>query len=102
MEWLIAVITICAAVVTIIWFVRDIRKENSKVLKAILDAQKGTLEIQEEVAEIQQEMAKEQRAGFKVLAEIGERSSKALVAIAEINERGFETLAKILAKIEAK
>ena len=27
------IITICTSAITIIWFIRDVRKENSKVLK---------------------------------------------------------------------
>ena len=77
MEWLVAVITVSAAVVTIVWFVKDIRKENSKVLKAILDAQQRALEIQREEAQI-------------------------LAKIEEGQRKGFETLAQILASVQAK
>lgn len=88
MEWLVAVITIVAGVITVTWFVRDIRKENSKILRSLFDVQTIHTKILEKIEE-------GQREGFKALSEISERT-------AEINERGFETLAKILAKIEAK
>jgi hypothetical protein len=63
MEWVITVITISAAVVTIVWFVRDIRKENSKVLKAILDTEKIQAEILAKIEE-------GQRKGFETLAQL--------------------------------
>lgn len=88
MEWVITVMTISAAVVTIVWFVRDIRKENSKVLKAILDAQKVALEIQRKESEILAKIEEGQRKGFTTLA--------------EIETKGFETLAQILVKIGVK
>ena len=76
-EWLVAIVTVSAAVVTIVWFVKDIRKENSKVLKAILDAQQRALEIQRDEAQI-------------------------LVKVEEGQRKGFETLAQILANVQAK
>jgi hypothetical protein len=88
MEWLVAVITVSAAVVTIVWFVRDIRKENTKVLKAILDAQQRALEIQREEAHILAKIEEGQRRGFQTLA--------------EIESRGFETLAQLLVKAGVK
>ena len=33
MQWTISFVTLVAGVVTIVWFIRDMRKENSKVLK---------------------------------------------------------------------
>lgn len=81
MEWLVAVITVSAAVVTIIWFVRDIRKENSKILKAILDVQRDQSQLFAKIEE-------GQRKGFQTLA--------------EIETRGFETLAQILVKVGTK
>jgi hypothetical protein len=120
MEWLVAVMTICAAVVTIVWFVKDIRKENSKVLKAILDAQQGTLGIQKTALEIQKEEAEilsgqskllakteeGQRKGFETLAQIltkiEEGQRKGFEKLAEIESRGFESLAQILVKVGAR
>lgn len=69
MEWLVAIITIVAGVVTIVWFVRDIRKENSKILKAILDTEKSALEIQRGQSEILARIEEGQRKGFQTLGE---------------------------------
>ena len=55
----VAYISIIAGIVTIVWFIKDMRKENSKVLKSI------------------------------------QKSS-------EVTVNGLESIAKILAKIEAK
>lgn len=41
MEWVITFITLVTGIVTIIWFIRDVRKENSKILKAILEAEQN-------------------------------------------------------------
>ena len=81
MEWVVVVITVSAAIVTIVWFVRDIRKENSKVLKALLDAEKVQTEILVKIEE-------GQRKGFETLA--------------QISTNGFEALAQILAKVGVK
>lgn len=89
MEWTVTIVTIVVGVVTIIWFIRDVRKENSKILKSILDSQNSIAEIQKSALEV----AKKQ-------SEILERVCQILERI-EIGQRtGFETLAKILAKIE--
>lgn len=56
MEWVISFVTLVVGVVTIIWFIRDVRKENSKMLKSILDVQKSIEEGQ--------------RKGFEKLAEM--------------------------------
>jgi uncharacterized membrane-anchored protein YhcB (DUF1043 family) len=77
MEWVLTIITIVAGVVTIIWFIRDVRKENTKMLKAILDVQKTSLEVlknsqeilknsQEILVKIEQSV----REGLKYLADI--------------------------------
>lgn len=95
MEWLVAVITVSAAVVTIVWFVKDIRKENSKVLKAILDAQQRALEIQSEEAQILAKIEEGQRKGFGIL-------EQTLAKLEEGQRKGFETLAQILAKVQTK
>ena len=63
MEWVVVVITVSAAIVTIVWFIKDIRKENSKVLKALLDAEKVQTEILAKIGE-------GQRKGFEALAQI--------------------------------
>jgi predicted small secreted protein len=91
MEWLVAVVTVCAAVVTIVWFVKDIRKENSKILKAILDAQQRALEIQQEEAHILAKIEEGQRKGFGIL-------EQTLAKIEEGQRKGFETLAQLLVK----
>jgi len=102
MEWIVAVITICAAVVTIVWFIKDIRKENSKTLKAILEAQNFALKIEGEQAEIMkgqsqilEKIEEGQRRGFETLSQI-------LVKIEDGQRRGFETLAQLLVKVGAK
>ena len=63
MEWVVVVITVSAAIVSIVWFIKDIRKENSKVLKALLDAEKVQTEILAKIEE-------GQRKGFEALAQI--------------------------------
>ncbi|MBI4713202.1 MAG: hypothetical protein HY762_07890 [Planctomycetes bacterium] len=56
MEWLITFlvtfITLVAGVVTIVWFVRDVRKENSKILKAILEAEQNQTVALEKISEM--------------------------------------------------
>lgn len=58
-------ITVIGGIVTIVWFIKDSRKENSKVLKKIEEGQ---------------------REGFKILAKILENSLKILERI-EANTR---------------
>ena len=64
------VITVSAALVTIVWFVRDTGRENGRVLKTILDAQKTAFEIQREESEILAKIEEGQRRGFETLAQI--------------------------------
>ena len=92
MEWVITIITIAAAVVTIIWFVRDIRRENSKILKAILDTQNPLLEIQRASLEVHKTSLEIQKASLQILKEHGE----ILARIEEGQRKGFETLSQIL------
>ena len=63
MEWILTIVTIVAGAITIIWFARDVRKENSKVLKSISQTQEKALDIEKYAIEIQKE-------GFETLAEI--------------------------------
>ena len=80
------IITIIVGIITFIWFVRDVRKQNSKVLK--------------DQSVILSKIEEGQRVGFVTLAEISERGSKTLAQslehIEESQNRGFETLAEIL------
>ena len=66
---IITVITISAALVTIAWFARDIRKENSKVLKA--------------QSEILAKIEIGQRKGFETLSKSLETQTKILAKIEE-------------------
>ena len=108
-----AFIAILAGIVTITWFIRDTRKENSKVLKrqeAILENHtKILVKIEEGQRMGLVKIEEGQRIGFETLARILANQIKILVKIEEGQRKGFETLArilenqtKILAKIEAK
>ena len=84
-------ITIVIGIVTIIWFVRDVRKQNSKELKnqtKILDKHS---EILKEIHESNKEIHKETHEGNIVM-------QKSLERINESSQRQI----KILGKIEAK
>ncbi|MEW6557149.1 MAG: hypothetical protein AB1349_07330 [Elusimicrobiota bacterium] len=95
LEWLVAVITVIAGVVTIVWFVRDIRKENSKVLKAILNAQNSSVEIQKEAIEIQKEAIEIQKGQTEILAKIEEGQRKGFAVLAEMLLNQTKILEKI-------
>ncbi|MEW5692042.1 MAG: hypothetical protein AB1765_01955 [Candidatus Hydrogenedentota bacterium] len=76
MEWVITMITLVAGCVTIAWFIRDVRKENSKILKSMLDVQntslavqKTSLDVQREVVQILVKIEEGQREGFRMLSE---------------------------------
>ncbi len=91
METLAIIATICATLITTIWFIRDVRKENSKVLKR-----------QEEVL---MKIEEGQRQGFTklsedlvTLAEISKKTAEILERVEKGQEEGFKTLAKISAK----
>ena len=45
MEHSITIVTLVTGIVTIIWFIRDVRKQNSKVLKSMLDVQRGQADV---------------------------------------------------------
>jgi ribosome recycling factor len=92
-EWLVAIVTIVAGVVTIIWFVRDVRKENGKTLKEILEVHKSSREILKSI----HEDLKTIHEDFKMMRE---DQRKWFEKMEEGQRRGFETLAQILAKIE--
>ena len=51
MQWTISFVTLVAGVVTIVWFIRDVRKENNKVLKAIEEGQRKGYEKLDAVLE---------------------------------------------------
>ncbi|MEW5692506.1 MAG: hypothetical protein AB1765_04350 [Candidatus Hydrogenedentota bacterium] len=69
MEWVITMMTLVAGCVTIAWFIRDVRKENSKILKSMLDVQKTSLDVQREMAQILVKIEEGQREGFRMLSE---------------------------------
>ncbi|MDW8056456.1 MAG: hypothetical protein RMJ13_07100 [Elusimicrobiota bacterium] len=92
MEWLVAIITIVGGVVTIVWFVRDIRKENSKILKAILDTEKSALEIHKAALEIQKTALEVQREQSEILARIEEGQRRGFQALEEGQRKGFQAL----------
>ncbi|MBW8050470.1 MAG: hypothetical protein FVQ77_09055 [Cytophagales bacterium] len=73
MEPIITFVTLVAGVVTIIWFIRDVRRQNSKELKN-----------QSELLKIHSELLKNQT---EILFKI---------------QKSLEVQTKILAKIEAK
>jgi hypothetical protein len=77
MQWTISFVTLIAGVVTIVWFIRDVRKENSKILKSILDVQKAIEEGQ--------------RKGFEKLEtgleRLGEMLLKQTEILARINSK---------------
>jgi hypothetical protein len=91
MEWLVAVVTVCAAVVTIVWFLRDIKKENSKVLKAILN-------VEEKQTELLAKVEEGQRKGFLALEQGLIKMEEGLMKMEEGQRRGLETLAQLLVK----
>lgn len=55
MDLTVTFVTLVAGIVTIIWFIRDIRKENSKVLR--------------NMAEILERIEEGQRKGFQILSQ---------------------------------
>ena len=87
MEWVIATMTIVAGGVTIIWFIRDVRKENSKVFKYLAQIQEKALEIQQEGLEIQQKQS-------EILAKIEQGQRKGFAAMEQGMERITEGVDK--------
>lgn len=85
MEWLVAFVTLVAGVVTIVWFIRDVRKENSKLLKAILD--------------VQQRIEEGQRQGFTTLAEMLSNQTKLLENQTKILSDHTKIFERIAAKL---
>ena len=77
----VAFISIIAGIVTIVWFIKDMRKENSKMLK-----------IQ---AETLVKIEEGQRTGFQSLAEGQKTMNEGQKSI----EKGLENIAKILENI---
>ena len=85
MELMIGIITVGGVIVTIVWFIRDIRRENSKILKTISAAQQSALEIQKSALEVQKYQT-------EILAKIEEGQRKGFQALEEGQRRGFQTL----------
>ncbi|MDI6641583.1 MAG: hypothetical protein QME68_04640 [Elusimicrobiota bacterium] len=50
--FLITLITIVSGIITIVWFIRDVRKENSKILKAILESEQNQTTALEKISEM--------------------------------------------------
>ncbi|MEW5692035.1 MAG: hypothetical protein AB1765_01920 [Candidatus Hydrogenedentota bacterium] len=104
MEWVITFVTLVAGCITIIWFIRDVRKENSKLLKSMfdvqktsldvqktsLDVQKTSLDVQREVAQILLKIEEGQREMTKILSE-GQRE---MTKILESHREGFRVLSE--------
>ncbi len=79
--------TLGATAITLAWFIRDMKRENTKVLKRIEEGQ---------------------REGFKALSNDSKTLSNILVRIEEGQRKGFEnsektqeSIAKILERIES-
>ena len=90
-------IAICASIITIIWFVRDVRKENSKVLKsqeAILVTHTDILVTHTDIlvkhTDILVKIEEGQREGFGIMTQV----------LKEIKD-GQVTMSKILERIES-
>ncbi|MBI4648995.1 MAG: hypothetical protein HY738_21000 [Bacteroidia bacterium] len=87
-------ITLVVGIVTIIWFIRDIRKENSKVLKSILDVQKTQLEVQDRQSGILLKIEEGQRKGFESLEKGLENLQKGVEIMQQSMQKGLENLQK--------
>ena len=88
---LVAFVTIIVGIVTIIWFIRDVRKQNSKELK-------NQSEILKEIQESNKEIHKSGERQAKILERINE-------SINESSERQIQSAErqiKILERIESK
>lgn len=89
------IMTVIAGSVTIAWFIRDVRKQNSKILKEI---EKGQMEGFERQENILLKVEEGQREGFKALP-------NDLVKIEEGQRKGFETLEngqQVMVKIQER
>jgi len=76
------IVSLVVGVITIIWFIIDTKKENSKVLKAILDVQETSVRVQQASLEALKTIEEGQKSGFETLG--------------KIQQTGFETMGKML------
>jgi len=104
MEYTITFVTLIAGVITIIWFIRDVRKENSKVLKSVLDVQKIQSEILVKIEEGQRKgfesMEKGQRKGFESMEKGQREGFQVLQKSFETIQKSVELIARLVAKAE--
>ncbi len=69
MNDLLSYMTLVVGIVTIIWFIRDVRRQNSKVLKSIEEGQrKGFQLLAENIQTMQDGIQKELRYIAELLA----------------------------------
>ncbi|MEW6482840.1 MAG: hypothetical protein AB1397_07615 [bacterium] len=92
MEWTATMMTLIAGVVTIIWFIKEVKRENSKVLKAILDVQGEQSHILREQSHILQEQSHILQEQNHILQE----QTHILAKIEEGQRKGFERLGEML------
>ena len=83
----VTIIATAAAIVTIIWFVRDMRRENGKLLKEIVMVNKEIVMLNKEIVMGNKEITKGQREGFITLSEGQQTMAKILVNSQKILER---------------
>jgi hypothetical protein len=84
---------ILGTAITLVWFIRDMRRENGKILKAIYDGQREQSKIFAHVSEILARIEEGQREGFRKLAEI-------LSRVEQGQREWSKAMLDILARIE--
>ena len=52
-EWIVATVTIVAGIVTIVWFIRDVGRENVKILMDISEILRSIREDQKSIIDVQ-------------------------------------------------
>ena len=98
---LVAFMTIIVGIVTVIWFIRDVRKQNSKELK---NQSQILLRIDENQLKLARILENSQKS-LERIEKSSEATVKSLEGIQKSSERmekNSETQTKILEKIEAK
>ncbi|MEW5693140.1 MAG: hypothetical protein AB1765_07575 [Candidatus Hydrogenedentota bacterium] len=111
MEWVITMITLVAGCVTIAWFIRDVRKENSKILKSMLDVQKTSLDVQKTSLDVQKTSLDVQKTSLDVQKtsldvqntslNVQREVAQILVKIEEGQREGFRMLSEDMTKLGA-
>jgi hypothetical protein len=96
MEWVLTIITIVAGAVTIIWFIRDVRKENTKMLKAILDVQKTSLEVHKTSLEVLKNSQEILKNSQEILVKIEQSVREGQIKMEESIKEGLKYLADII------